>query len=360
MSNQSRSSRSRPRHPAGAVEQPHSAAQDGQPETAPPGGAPAVRWFEVTAHAEGQRLDNFLLSRLKGLPRSHLYRVIRKGEVRINKKRCKPDSRLEAGDLIRVAPLRLAEERPSVPGRSLQRLLSESILFQDDTLMVLNKPAGVAVHAGSGAAVGIIEALRHMAGPDGYRELVHRLDKETSGCLLIACHGQSLKLLQNAFRRQEVRKTYLAITHGHWPASCREVDVPLMKWQPTNEEAIVKVDLNGKAALTRFECLSVGQQTSLVRASPVTGRTHQIRVHSQHAGHPLVGDSRYTLDSYDHALPNIRKLQLHAAGLGFRHPVTGTWMSPVSPLRAEMQDLAIREGLAVPAIDPEWLAPGDT
>lgn len=322
--------------------------------------APAVRWFEVTPHAEGQRLDNFLLSRLKGLPRSHLYRVIRKGEVRINKKRCKPDTRLEVGDMIRVAPLRLAAERPTVPGQSLQRLLSESILFQDDSVLVLNKPAGVSVHAGTGAPVGIIEALRHMAGPGGYRELVHRLDKETSGCLLVACHGQSLKLLQDAFRRQEVRKVYLAITHGHWPASCREVDAALIKWQPNNEEAVVKVDADGKAALTRFECLSVGQQTSLVRASPVTGRTHQIRVHSQYAGHPLVGDTRYTLDRYDGVLPRIRQLQLHAAGLGFRHPVSGQWMSQTSPLRDQMQQLAGREGLVVPQFDPAWLAPGNT
>jgi len=322
-------------------------------------GAATVRWFEVTSHAEHQRLDNFLLSRLKGLPRSHLYRLIRKGEIRINKKRCKPDTRLETGDMIRVAPLRLSADKPAVPGRSLQRLLSESILFQDETLMVLNKPAGVSVHAGTGAAVGIIEALRHIAGPDSYRELVHRLDKETSGCLLIACHGKSLKTLQDAFRQQQVKKAYLAITHGHWPDHCRQVDVPLLRRSSNNDEAIVKVDAEGKPALTRFERLGVGEQVSLVLASPVTGRTHQIRVHCQYAGHPLVGDSRYTSDVYGASLSQVRQLQLHAAGLGFAHPVSGQWMSFTAPLRQEMQDLATAQVLQVPAVDARWVRAGE-
>lgn len=308
----------------------------------------AVRWFEVSAHAEEQRLDNFLLSRLKGLPRSHLYRLIRKGEVRVNKKRCKPDTRLAAGDMIRVAPVRLTAEQRAVPGQSLQRLLRKSVLYQDDALLVLNKPAGVPVHAGSGTSVGIIEALRFMAGPDGYRELVHRLDKETSGCLLVACHGKALKQLQNSFRHQEVGKSYLAIVHGHWPASCREVRAPLMKSQPTDAEAVVTVDPSGKPALTRFALLGTGPRCSLILARPVTGRTHQIRVHSQYAGHPLVGDDRYTLDSFATQLSDIRQLQLHAAGLDFPHPDTGRRLAVSCPLRDEMLQVASREGLSVP------------
>lgn len=317
-----------------------------------------MRWFEVSSHAEDQRLDNFLLGRLKGLPRSHLYRLIRKGEIRINKKRCKPDTRLQTGDMIRVAPLRLSEEKPLVPGRSLQRLLADAILYQDDTLMILNKPAGVPVHAGSGTAVGIIEALRHMAGPDGYRELVHRLDKDTSGCLLIACHGKALKSLQDNFRRQEVSKNYLALAHGQWPDSCREVNVALQRSQSGGDEAIVKVDPAGKPALTHFQRLATGTAVSLVRASPVTGRTHQIRVHCQYAGHPIVGDTRYTLDRYDAALRHVRQLQLHASGLAFRHPQTGDRVVFNAPLRSEMREVLIGQGIDPAAAEPATPATG--
>lgn len=301
-----------------------------------------VQLLDVSEHADGQRLDNFLLSRLKGLPRSHLYRLIRKGEVRINKKRCKPDSRLETGDQVRVAPLRLSQQEPAaVPGSSLARLLENSVLYEDDALVVINKPAGLAVHGGSGLRIGLIEALRHMAGEGEFRELVHRLDKDTSGCILVAKTGKALKVLQADLKQKVVDKTYQALVHGQWPAAVTEVSVALQKNQPHAGERIVTVDREGKPALTRFCILQSFDTATLMEAKPVTGRTHQIRVHCQHTGHPIIGDSKYTF-SRQHGFGDVRHLNLHAAALRFRHPVSGQDMIVEAPLRDEMKSLIQR------------------
>ena len=301
-----------------------------------------VQLLDVSEHCDGQRVDNFLLARLKGLPKSHLYRLIRKGEVRVNKKRCKPDSRLATGDLVRVAPLRLSEQGPAVkPGDSLVRLLDNSVLFEDEHLLAINKPAGLAVHAGSGLRIGLIEALRAMAGEGDFRELVHRLDKDTSGCMLVAKSGKALKTLQADLKHKTMEKTYQALVHGVWPGDLHEVKVSLLKNQPHAGDRIVTVQAEGKEALTRFRVLQIFAEASLLEAMPVTGRTHQIRVHCQYAGHPIIGDSKYTFNRR-HDFAAVRHLNLHAAQLRFRHPVSGQMMTVAAPLRDEMKSLIDR------------------
>lgn len=298
-----------------------------------------VQMLEVSSHSDEQRLDNFLMSRLKGLPKSHLYRLIRKGEIRVNKKRCKPDQRLAEGDVVRVAPLRLSNpEAPVAPGAGLIQRLTDSILYEDDTLMVLNKPSGLAVHGGSGIAAGLVEALRFMAGPEAYRELVHRLDKETSGCLLIAKTGRALKDLQADMKAGNFQKKYLALVHGQWPRQVVRVDAPLLKHHPSDGESYSTIDSEGKPSVTLFEIKQLFPAATLIEATLVTGRTHQIRVHTQSVGHPIIGDTRYTFDK-PHTFGSVRHMYLHAASLAFRHPVTQANLEVSAPLPDVMQSL---------------------
>jgi 23S rRNA pseudouridine955/2504/2580 synthase len=298
-----------------------------------------VQLLEVSTHSDEQRLDNFLMSRLKGLPKSHLYRLIRKGEIRVNKKRCKPDQRLTEGDVVRVAPLRLSNsEAPVAPGAGLVQHLTQCILYEDEYLMVLNKPSGLAVHGGSGIAAGLVEALRFMAGPDDYRELVHRLDKETSGCLLVAKTGKVLKALQAEMKAGNFQKKYLVLVHGQWPRQVSKIDAPLLKHHPSDGESYSTVDSHGKASTTLFEIREVFAQASLIEATLVTGRTHQIRVHTQFAGHPIMGDTRYTFNK-PHSFQSVRHMCLHAASLKFRHPDTSAVMEVLAPLPEVMQTL---------------------
>ncbi len=283
-----------------------------------------VQLLEVGKDSDDQRIDNFLSSRLKGVPRSHLYRLIRKGEIRVNKKRIKPDSRVHAGDMVRVAPLRLPDAAaPMIPGEALTTLLKESILWENPGLMVINKPQGLAVHAGSGQSSGLIEALRHIHPQHEYLELVHRIDKETSGCVLVAKNAKVLKHLQNEIKARKLHKTYLALVHGAWPEQLEEIDAPLHKQSAEAGSGIVTVREDGKASLTRFAVIKRYRGASLIHAMPITGRTHQIRVHCQFAGYPIVGDSKYTPRSRPPAsspLALARHLCLHAARLNFSLP----------------------------------------
>lgn len=308
-----------------------------------------VQLLTVPEHAHEQRLDNFLSSRLPGLPRSHLYRLIRKGEIRINKGRCKPDTRVMTGDVVRVAPLRLAQRGNIVaPGAGLQKTLTDSVLFEDEQMIIINKPAGLAVHTGTGSPTGVIEVLRYMAGEGSYRELVHRLDKETSGCLMVAKTGNTLKSLQDDLKHKRIQKTYLAIVHGQWPASLDRVNAALRKFQPHEGERIVKTDgKQGKPSETRFEVQETFANASLIKAMPLTGRTHQIRVHCQTAGHPIIGDNKYTYHA-QHAFQAVSFLNLHASQLVFNHPVSHQSMTIAAPLRGEMQELlrSLREKAA--------------
>ncbi|HFD80552.1 MAG TPA: RluA family pseudouridine synthase, partial [Gammaproteobacteria bacterium] len=251
---------------------------------------PAVRWVEVSAEQAGQRIDNFLLRVLKGVPKSRIYRLLRKGEVRVNKGRIRPEYRLQAGDTLRIPPVRVAETRGGAPGARPQQALADAILYEDDRLLVLNKPAGMAVHGGSGLSFGVIEALRALRPEAPYLELVHRLDRDTSGCLLIAKRRSELRTLHELLRTGALTKRYLLLAEGDWSRGPFRVEAPLRKNQLRGGERVVRVDSTGKAALTRFRFLEGYAGASLMEAELVTGRTHQIRVHAQHAGHPLAGD----------------------------------------------------------------------
>lgn len=300
-----------------------------------------VQFFTVESAGAGQRLDNFLMSRLKGVPKSRIYRLIRKGEIRVNKKRSKPDQKLIQGDSVRVAPLRVSERLPPpLVSGGLESLIRESILYEDDGLLVINKPAGLAVHAGTGVRLGLIEALRQVSPDFRSVELVHRLDKETSGCLLVARSPVVLKTLQDALRQRTVDKVYHALVQGEWPAELVEVSAALQRDEMRGGERVVAVDPQGKSALTHFRVLERLQGATLIEARPVSGRTHQIRVHCRHAGHPILGDSKY-MDTARNRFPEVRHLCLHAASIRFRLPdATGVMqeMAFSAPLSARMAD----------------------
>jgi 23S rRNA pseudouridine955/2504/2580 synthase len=288
-----------------------------------------VRFCTLDEGHAGQRLDNFLMSQFRAAPKSLIYRLIRKGEVRVNKKRAKACQRLEVGDLIRIPPVRLPEASTGVfqVSQGLLAHLEAAILFEDDHLLIVNKPAGLAVHGGSGLNFGLIEAIRQLR-PDAKRlELVHRLDRDTSGCIVIAKNRQALTALHRLLREKAgINKQYHALVHGIWPESLKKVEVPLQKNVLASGERLVRVDPEGKEALTRFRCLQRFNQAqmSLVEAFPVTGRTHQIRVHALYAEHPIAGDEKYCpTDVSRQSSIRFPRLFLHARCLGFRHPVTG-------------------------------------
>ncbi|MEY4641062.1 MAG: Ribosomal large subunit pseudouridine synthase [Pseudomonadota bacterium] len=285
-----------------------------------------VQILEVGEHNTDQRIDNFLVTRLKGVPRTLIYRIIRKGEVRINGKRAKPEQKLEMGDKVRVPPLRLAAEKEQQkPGASLQALLRAAVLFEDAELLVLNKPAGLSVHGGTGVKLGLIEALRAMYPELPGLELVHRLDKGTSGCILLAKTGRARRSLTAAFREHQVVKVYHAIVAGAWPKQIRTVDASLQRQPERGGERRVTIDEDGKEARTDFRILQGFTRATLVEARPLTGRTHQIRVHAALAGCPLVGDDKYNDNSTNAAFAKlgIKRLCLHAAEVRFPHPVGG-------------------------------------
>lgn len=275
-----------------------------------------VNFITVTPNQDGQRLDNFLLTRLKGLPRSRLYKLIRDDEIRINKKRCKPHDRLMVGDVVRVAPVRLAVRDEPVIGDEFAKGLLDRVIYEDDGLMVLNKPHGMAVHGGSGESFGVIEALRVATGKK-YLELIHRIDKETSGLLLIAKKRSTLKDLQEQFREKTIRKNYLCLVHGHVKKDRERIDKPLLKYELASGERRVKVHADGKPSQTDVEVLARfeldGRAVSLVKASPLTGRTHQIRVHMASIGHALLGDDKYQTPAQKSVAPkSVKRLCLHA------------------------------------------------
>lgn len=255
----------------------------------------SVQHIKVDEEQVQQRLDNFLFKILKGVPKSHVYRIIRHGEVRVNKKRAKPDYKLNFGDDVRVPPLRMSESKNTFVSQSMEEQLSSCILYEDDALLVINKPAGIAVHGGSGVNFGIIEALREMRPRVRFLELVHRLDRETSGCLVLAKKRAVLLEIQSQLTKRTVQKIYWALLHQPWSGSKnRHVDAPLHKNSLRSGERIVSVHSEGKPSITNFSLLENFSQYCLVSALPKTGRTHQIRVHAAYLGHPIVGDAKYT------------------------------------------------------------------
>lgn len=280
-----------------------------------------VRFFTVTEDEQGQRLDNYLLARLKGVPRSAVYRIVRKGEVRVNKGRAKPDRKVCAGDVVRIPPLALAESRaPVKPSDKFCASLENRVLYDQNGLLVVDKPAGVAVHGGSGIQLGLVEALRQMPRFKGFLELVHRLDRDTSGVIMLARKRAVLTDLQERLRAREgVEKTYLALVQGRWPANLPYIDVPLLRTVLANNERLVRVHKDGKESLTRFRVLARNPKATLMQARPVTGRTHQIRVHAKHAGCALVGDRKYGDNPENISLAQLagNRLFLHAYSLKF-------------------------------------------
>lgn len=304
-----------------------------------------VQWLEIDEHHHGQRLDNFLLAHLKGAPRTLIYRIIRRGEVRVNGGRVKAHRRLAKGDRVRVPPLRLTpDEAVEEVSDGLRQVLEQSVLEEREGWMVLNKPSGLAVHGGSGVTIGLIEALRQVRSDLAFLELVHRLDRDTSGCLLIAKSRTALNALSAELRAHGMEKRYLALVAGCWPAALESIEAPLERFELASGERRVRVSDRGKSACTRFTLLERLDGASLVEAEPVTGRTHQIRVHAAHQGHALLGDQKYGTPEGEAlakrcALP---RLFLHARRLGFTDPETQQRVAVTAPLDKTLEGVLTR------------------
>lgn len=300
---------------------------------------PAVQWVTVETDQQGQRLDNFLLSRLKSVPKSLIYKTIRSGNVRVNKGRIKPDYRLQEGDVVRIPPFRVGAKAEHKPSSHLLSLLKERVIFEDEQFIALDKPCGLAVHAGSGVAVGVIEALRVLYPQYSGLQLVHRLDRETSGCLLLAKSRKALLSAQQAFIDGRVNKRYLALTKGHWQNEQTSIDAPLVRQSLKAGERMVEVDGEGKSALTDFLVLERFSVGDYVEVKIYTGRTHQIRVHAQQAGHVLAGDDKYGDKTFNKEMKKVglKRLFLHAAQLELDLVDSGQALSLAAPLSADLQ-----------------------
>ena len=312
---------------------------------------PAVKWLLVDEESAGQRLDNFLMRHLKGVPKTHIYRIIRSGEVRINKGRASADTRVESGDEVRLPPVRISDkvaekaERPA-PGREFP------LLFEDESLLAIDKPAGVAVHGGSGVSFGVIEQLRQARPQAKLLELVHRLDRDTSGILLVAKKRSALRHLQDQFRERETGKTYLALVKGDWPAKLKVIDQPLLKFLLQGQDGAegerrVRVttpeDPDGMRSVTLVKVSKRLPGATLLEVTIKTGRTHQIRVHLASQGHPIAGDDKYGDFEWNRQLqrpgnsPGLKRMFLHAWRLQFNHPVTAERVALQTDLPPELK-----------------------
>jgi 23S rRNA pseudouridine955/2504/2580 synthase len=290
--------------------------------------------LEVGEEAAAQRIDNFLLRHLKGVPKSHVYRVLRSGEVRVNSGRVKPEYRLQPGDRVRVPPIRVSE------GQKARAKPAEfPIVHEDGALLVVDKPAGVAVHGGSGVSYGVIESLRASRPQTKYLELAHRLDRDTSGLLMVAQKRGALVELHRMLREGEVDKVYLAVVKGAWEGGPRELRESLHKYVDAKGERRVAVREDGMKAVTRVRALKKSADFSLLEVRLLTGRTHQIRVHLAHAGQPVLGDSKYGDFALNRRLEKegVRRLFLHASRLALLHPVTGAKLELQATLPAEIK-----------------------
>jgi 23S rRNA pseudouridine955/2504/2580 synthase len=282
---------------------------------------PRARLQRVSVEESGQRLDNFLLRHTHGVPKTRVYRAIRKGEVRVNKGRTKPEYKVTAGDEVRIPPLSQGVARSAdTPSLVWERRIRESVVCETTDFLAINKPTGLAVHGGSGVRLGLIETLRRLFPEERYLELVHRLDRDTSGLVLIAKNARTLRELHQQLRNDLVDKRYLALVAGKWPAFRASVSAPLAKHHTVSGERIVKVAADGKAAETTFRVLERYAGATLIEAKPVTGRTHQIRVHTLHSGHPILGDTKYETDLSRRCCVGapIKRLFLHASAISFK------------------------------------------
>ncbi len=321
--------------------------------------APSVKTLTVDEDSAGQRLDNFLMRHLKGVPKTHVYRIIRSGEVRVNKGRASAEQRVEAGDLVRLPPVRVsaqvqAKADAPAPAREFP------VLMEDEAMMAIDKPAGVAVHGGSGVSFGVIEQLRRARPALANLELVHRLDRETSGVLLVAKKRSALKNLQDQFRDRETGKTYLALVLGLWPSNKKVIDSPLMKYTIPNGvgegERRVKVvgkdDPNGMRSITLVRVARTVGPYTLLEVTIKTGRTHQIRVHLASQGHPIAGDDKYGDFEHNKLLQKmgLKRMFLHAWQLKFQHPQSHRPVSLQAPLPPELKNFV--DGIQPPIIQP--------
>ena len=299
--------------------------------------APSVAHVRVDEGSAGQRIDNFLVRVCKGVPKSHIYRILRSGEVRVNSKRVAQTYRLQEGDELRIPPIRLAEKAdvPPVPvGKPFD------IVFEDDALLVLDKPAGLAVHGGSGVSFGVIEQLRRQRPEAKFLELVHRLDRETSGLLIVAKKRSALTVLHDMMREGRVHKRYLTLVAGRWLNLQQHIKLALHKYLTDDGERRVSVSRDGKPAHSIVRLVKRWQRCSLVEVELKTGRTHQIRVHLSHSGFPLFGDDKYGDFALNKQLEKagLKRMFLHAAKLAFRHPLTDQEIELASPLPAELEE----------------------
>jgi 23S rRNA pseudouridine955/2504/2580 synthase len=311
---------------------------------------PAVRYVEIDAEQAGKRLDQFLLKLFGTVPRSRVYRVVRKGEVRVNGHRADPAQRLQLHDKVRVPPVRIEPEGapPRIPRALLERVRA-AIIVENDKLLVIDKPAGIAVHGGSGLSFGVIEVLRALR-PEDSLELVHRLDRDTSGCLLVARKASALRVMHALLREGLFEKRYLTLLKGHWPHGRSRIDVPLRTDMRVSGERTVQAHASGKAALSDFRPLQFfGKRATLMEVGLLTGRTHQIRVHAAHAGHPVAGDEKYGDADFNTELGalGLARMFLHAHSVGFEWPQGGAF-SASAPLPADLAAIVDRLSVTRP------------
>lgn len=300
----------------------------------------SVEYKKIDADDAGQRLDNYLIRVCKGVPKSHLYRILRSGEVRVNSGRVEATYRLQVGDAVRIPPIRLAERPVDAVVEHAKRQVELPILYEDEALLAVNKPVGVAVHGGSGVSHGVIESLRAQRSQAKFLELAHRLDRETSGILLVGKKRSALVKLHDMFRLagQTSDKRYLVLVSGRWLNACQHVRDPLLKYLLPDGERRVKVSPDGKAAHTVFRLVARWSNFSLLEAQLKTGRTHQIRVHLANLGFPILGDEKYGNFALNRTLlkSGLKRMALHAWKLKFPHPLTGQGLDLLAPLPPDL------------------------
>lgn len=289
-----------------------------------------------------QRIDNFMHKKFKNIPKSMIYRIIRTGKIRINKKRIKPHYKLKTGDILRIPPIKTSHhEKNNFISFNNNKYLLDNILYEDKYLLIINKPSGIAVHGGSGLNFGIIEFFRKFRPLDHFLELVHRIDRETSGILILAKKRASLISLHEQLREKKIKKEYIALVHGSWPLHIKKISEPLLKTQLQNKQKKVLIDKNGKPSETYFRIKKQYSLSTLLSIFPKTGRTHQIRVHVLHAGHPILFDKRYGQRNLDAKIQNVNKINrllLHASEIHFSHPKNGNKIHIKAPLDKEFQN----------------------
>ena len=279
-----------------------------------------VKNIKIDLESKGMRLDNYLISLLKGIPKSKIYSIIRKGEVRLNSKRIKPRHKIQEGDIVRIPPLKIIENETVKPSSNIVEIIKEKIIFEDKSILVINKPVGIASHGGSGISLGLIEIVRQIIPSYENVQLVHRLDKDTSGCIVLTKKKSVLREMHNELRNHSVEKKYVAITKGHWQQNSIDVNLNLLKLKNKSGEQKVKVSDEGKESITKFKVIKQNKNFSQINCTLLTGKTHQIRVHCQHLEHPIMGDRKYGDKDFNKLAKKIgiTRMMLHASSINFK------------------------------------------